>query len=57
MPTPPFLLSLRLLALISLYPFMFNLSSLLGIEESKNVSGGKSYPICALRYKLPVKTV
>ena len=57
MPTPPFLLSLGLLALISLYPFMFNLSSLLGIEESKNVSGGKSYPICALRYKLPVKTV
>ena len=38
MPALPFLLSLGLSALISLYPFIFNLSSLVGIEESKNVS-------------------
>ena len=38
MPTPPFLLSLGLSALISLYPFLFNLSSWLEIEEYKNVS-------------------
>ena len=56
-PTLPFLLSLGLSALISLYPFMYSLSSLGGIEESKNVPRGKSYRICNGCYKRPVKAV